>query len=60
MTDKNRAEIDVEDSEILQETASLGGEIVVERDGVRAIFTPRCPRRAQALCRGRTAIPRPN
>jgi hypothetical protein len=36
---KTRAEIDVEDSEILQETASIGGEIIVERDGLRAIFS---------------------
>jgi hypothetical protein len=46
---KTRAEIDVEDSEILSESASRGGEIVVERDGVRCIFT-RDARGALKLC----------
>jgi hypothetical protein len=36
---RSRAEIEVEDSEVLAETASLGGELVVERDGVRAVFS---------------------
>ena len=36
---KTRAEIEVEDSEILQETATAGGEIVVERGGIRAVFS---------------------
>jgi hypothetical protein len=36
---RTRTEIDVEDSEILQNSAAVGGEIVVERDGVRATFT---------------------
>ena len=35
----NREEIEVEDSEILQEAAGTGEEIVVERDGVRATFS---------------------
>ncbi len=34
-----REEIDLEDSEILQTTAGTGEEIVVERDGIRAIFS---------------------
>jgi hypothetical protein len=34
-----REEIDLEDSEILQATAGTGEEIVVERDGIRAIFS---------------------
>ena len=48
---KNRAEIDVEDSEILAETTSAAGtnEIVVERDGVRAVFS-RDARGALKLC----------
>jgi hypothetical protein len=47
----NRAEIDVEDSEILAETTSAAGanEIVVERDGVRAVFS-RDARGALKLC----------
>lgn len=36
---KARAEIDVEESEILQDTGGTGGEIVVERQGIRAIFS---------------------
>ena len=49
--EKNRTEIDVEDSEILaQTTSSLGAnEIVVERDGVRAVFS-RDARGALKLC----------
>jgi hypothetical protein len=35
---RNREEIEVEDSEILEQGAGSGQEIVVERDGVRAIF----------------------
>jgi hypothetical protein len=48
---KNRTEIDVEDSEILAETTSAAGtnEIVVERDGVRAVFS-RDARGALKLC----------
>jgi hypothetical protein len=46
---RNRAEIEVEDSEVLSETASVSGEMVVERDGVRAIFS-RDSRGALKLC----------
>ncbi|MEQ9379778.1 MAG: DUF1257 domain-containing protein [Pirellulales bacterium] len=35
----NREEIEVEDSEILQTTAGTGEEMVVERDGVKAVFS---------------------
>lgn len=50
-TEKNRTEIDVEDSEILAETAAATGmnEIVVERGGIRAVFT-RDARGALKLC----------
>lgn len=44
-----RAEIDVEDSEVLQQAASAGSELVVERDGVRVIFS-RDLRGALKLC----------
>jgi hypothetical protein len=49
--EKNRTEIDVEDSEILANTTSAAGanEIVVERDGIRAVFT-RDARGALKLC----------
>src|SRR3954468_13316954 len=49
--EKNRTEIDVEDSEILANTVSATGanEIVVERDGVRAVFS-RDARGALKLC----------
>ena len=46
---KTRAEIDVEDSEILDESAGRGGEIVVVRDDVRCVFT-RDARGALKLC----------
>ena len=46
---KTRAEIDVEDSEVLQQAASAGSELVVERDGVRVIFS-RDLRGALKLC----------
>jgi hypothetical protein len=47
---KNRAELEVDDSEVLAETAAgVGGEIVVERDGVRAVFS-RDARGALKLC----------
>lgn len=36
---KTRVEIEVEDSEILQDAAGIGQEIVVEREGIRAVFT---------------------
>lgn len=38
-TSKTRTEIDVEDSEILEGTAGSGEEMVVEKDGIRAIFS---------------------
>ncbi len=37
-SETTRAEIEVEDSEVLQDTAGTGQEIVVERDGIRATF----------------------
>jgi hypothetical protein len=46
---RTRAEIDVEDSEILAETAGLHEQIVVERDGLRAVFS-RDERGALKLC----------
>jgi hypothetical protein len=46
---KARAEIDVEDSEILAEAGGLRQELVVERDGIRAVFT-RDERGALRLC----------
>jgi hypothetical protein len=47
---KARAEIDVADSEVLADaTGAGGGELVVERDGVRAVFT-RDARGALKLC----------
>ena len=46
---ETRAEIEVENSEVLQGAAGTGQEIVVERDGVRAIFT-RDPRGALKIC----------
>jgi hypothetical protein len=45
----NRAEIEVEESEILAETAGTDQQIVVERDGVRAIFS-RDARGALKVC----------
>lgn len=36
---KTREEIEVENSEILQEAAGSGEEIVVEREGLRAVFS---------------------
>ena len=40
MTDAaTRAEIEIEDSEILAGTAGTGEQMVVERDGIRAIFS---------------------
>jgi hypothetical protein len=44
-----RAEIDVEDSEVLQEAALVDGRLVIERDDVRVIFT-RDARGALKLC----------
>jgi hypothetical protein len=46
---RTRAEIDVEDSEVLQEAGPAGGELVVEKDGVRAVFS-RDARGALKLC----------
>jgi len=46
---RNRAEIDIDDSEVLSETGSAGGQIVVERAGIRAVFT-RDARGALKLC----------
>ena len=45
----NRAEIEVEDSEILEGTGATGEEMVVERDGVRAVFS-RDARGSLKLC----------
>jgi hypothetical protein len=45
---RNRVNIDLEDSEILQDSAS-GQQIVVEKDGIRAIFS-RDERGALKLC----------
>ena len=36
---KTRAEIEVEDSEILQTTGGAGEQLVVEREGIRIIFS---------------------
>jgi hypothetical protein len=46
---KTRAEIEVEDSEILAGSAGSGEQMIVERDGIRAIFS-RDPRGALKLC----------
>jgi hypothetical protein len=46
---KTRAEIELEDSEILQESGSIGEELVVERAGIRAVFS-RDARGALKLC----------
>jgi hypothetical protein len=46
---KNREEIEVEDSEILEAAAGTAEEIVVERDGVRATFS-RDARGALKVC----------
>src|SRR5205814_2762608 len=46
---RTRTEIDVEDSEILQQSAAVASDIVVERDGVRATFS-RDVRGALKLC----------
>jgi hypothetical protein len=45
----NREEIEVDNSEILESTAGLGEEIVVEREGLRAVFT-RDARGALKVC----------
>jgi hypothetical protein len=46
---KTRAEIEVENSEILAEGGATGEQMVVERDGIRAIFS-RDARGALRLC----------
>ena len=46
---KIRAEIELEDSEILAGTSATGEQMVVERDGIRAIFS-RDARGALKLC----------
>lgn len=48
-TRPTRTEIDIEDSEILEAAAGTDQEIVVERDGVRAVFS-RDARGALRLC----------
>ena len=48
-TVKTRTEIDVEDSEVLESAAPAGGELVVEREGVRCVFS-RDARGALKLC----------
>lgn len=45
----NRAEIEVADSEILEGTGATGEELVVEREGIRAVFS-RDARGALKLC----------
>jgi hypothetical protein len=46
---KNRAEIELEDSEILAGSAGSGEQMIVERDGIRAVFS-RDARGALKLC----------
>jgi hypothetical protein len=46
---KTRTEIELEDSEILAGSGATGGEMVVERDGIRAVFS-RDARGALKLC----------
>lgn len=46
---KSRAEIEVDDSEILAGSAGTGEQMVVERDGIRAVFS-RDARGALKLC----------
>jgi hypothetical protein len=45
----NRAEIEVEDSEVLEGTGGSGEELVVEREGIRAVFS-RDARGALKVC----------
>ena len=56
---KSRAEIDVDDSEILAGSAGTGEQMVVERDGIRAIFSRDARRRSSSASRV-TTIPRPS
>jgi hypothetical protein len=46
---RTRAEIDIEDSEVIDAAGGLEQELVVERDGVRAVFS-RDERGALRLC----------
>lgn len=46
---RTRTEIDVEDSEVLESAAPAGGELVVEKEGVRCVFS-RDARGALRLC----------
>lgn len=46
---RERAEIDVGDSEILADTAAAGGELVIQRDDIRIVFS-RDARGALKLC----------
>lgn len=48
-TDTVRTEIDIEDSEVLESAAGSGEELVVERDGIRAVFS-RDARGALRVC----------
>ena len=48
---KTTAEIELEESEILAGTGAIGGEMVVERDGIRAVFSRDARGRPQALHR---------
>jgi hypothetical protein len=52
---KTRAEIDVDDSEVLAEAAGSGEEIVVERDGIKAVFS-RDARGALRVCMEGTGV----
>jgi len=52
---KTRAEIDVDDSEVLAEAAGSGEEIVVEREGVKAVFS-RDARGALRVCMEGTGV----
>ncbi len=55
---KERAEIEVPDSEILQDAAGSGEQMVVERDNVRAIFS-RDARGALRVCVEGTGYTKP-
>jgi hypothetical protein len=46
---KTRTEIEVENSEVLEGSVGTGEELVVERDGIKAIFS-RDPRGALRVC----------
>ena len=55
---KTREEIEVDNSEILQEAAGGGEQIVVEREGLRAVFT-RDARGSLRVCMEGTGYSRP-